>query len=38
MPVMGSATVPVFVTVTSRGALARFVVSLPNASDVGDTV
>ena len=38
MLVMGSAAVAVFVTVTSMGALAIFVVSLPNAKDVGDTV
>jgi hypothetical protein len=38
MLVIGSATVPVFVTVTDVGALAEFVNWLPNATDVGDTV
>src|SRR5579863_9660227 len=38
MPEMGSAPVPVFVSVIDRGALATFVVSLPKARDVGDTV
>jgi Pyruvate/2-oxoacid:ferredoxin oxidoreductase delta subunit len=35
---MGSARAAVFVTVTALGALATFVVSTPNAKDVGDTV
>src|SRR5450631_3072613 len=35
---MGRATVSVFVTVTDCAALATFVVSLPNAKTVGDTV
>jgi hypothetical protein len=38
MLVTGSATVPVFLTVATMGALATFVTSLPNAKDVGDTV
>jgi hypothetical protein len=38
MPVTGSATAPVFVTVTDICALATFSISLPNANDVGDTV
>jgi hypothetical protein len=35
---IGSATAPVFVTVTDLGALAMFVNSLPKASEVGDAV
>jgi hypothetical protein len=38
MLVTGSATAPVFLTVTTIGALATFVSSLPNAKDVGDIV
>ena len=38
MLVTGSATALVFVTLTTMGALATFVISLPNAKDVGDTV
>ena len=38
MLVTGSATVPVFVTVATMGGLATLVISLPNATDVGDTV
>ena len=38
MLVMGSDTVPVLVTVTDSGALAMFVIWLPNAKDAGDTV
>ncbi len=38
MLVIGSATVPLFVTVTDLGALATFVVSLPNATEPGDAV
>jgi len=38
MLVIGSATGPVFVTVTDLGALATFVVSLPYAREVGDAV
>jgi len=38
MLVMGSAALPLFVTVTDCGALATFVVWLPKATDVGDTV
>lgn len=37
MLVIGSATAPVFVTVVDMGALATFVVSLPNAKDAGDS-
>jgi hypothetical protein len=36
MLVMGSDTVPVLVTVTDSGALAMFVIWLPNAKDAGD--
>ncbi len=35
--VIGSATLPVLVTVTGCGPLAVFVCTLPNASDVGET-
>jgi hypothetical protein len=35
---IGSATAPVFVTVTDLGALATFVSSLPKASEVGEAV
>jgi hypothetical protein len=38
MLVIGSATPPVFVTVTDCGALATLVSWLPNASEAGDTV
>src|ERR1017187_9943639 len=38
MLVMGSAALPVFVTVTDCAALATFVGSQPNAKEVGDTV
>ena len=38
MLVIGSATAPVFVTVTDLGALATIVISLPNAREVGDAV
>jgi hypothetical protein len=38
MLVMGSDTVPVLVTVTDSGALAMFVIWLPNAKDGGDTL
>ena len=38
MLVIGSAALPVFVTVTDIGALATFVNSLPNAREVGDAV
>jgi hypothetical protein len=38
MLVMGSAALPLFVTVTNIGALATLIVSLPNGKEVGDTV
>jgi hypothetical protein len=38
MLVMGSAPLPVFVTVINMGALATLIVSLPNGKEVGDTV
>ena len=38
MLVMGSTTVPVFVTVINCGALATFAVWLPKAKEVDDTV
>jgi hypothetical protein len=38
MLVMGSATVPVLVTVNDFGALATLIIALPNAKEVGDTV
>ena len=38
MLVMGSAPLPVFVTVINIGALATLIVSLPNGKEVGDTV
>jgi len=37
MPVMVTAAVPLFVTVTDWGALEVFVAWLPNDKDVGDT-
>jgi hypothetical protein len=38
MLVIGSATVPVFFTVIDFGALAMLIVSLPNGTEVGETV
>jgi hypothetical protein len=38
MLVMGSAALPLFVTVTDCAALAAFTCALPYASEVGDTV
>jgi hypothetical protein len=38
MLVIGSDTVPVLVTVTDSGALAVFVIWLPNANDDGDAL
>jgi hypothetical protein len=38
IPVMGSGSVPVFVTVTHIGALAVLIAWLPNASDPGNAV
>src|SRR5450631_4505472 len=38
MLVMGSPVLPLFVTVTDFAALAVFVFTLPNASEVGDSV
>src|ERR1022692_3006327 len=38
MPLIGSAALPLFVTVTDCAALAMFTCTLPNASDFGDTV